>query len=151
MAKDVTRAGNKVLNHFNDKKQERMIDDTKLKEYETEVLQAKKVMGNALWELMLIQKEADKNGQTVTILKKSLIVKYLWNRGLTSNHPQCNQTLKSLCSALKNEEENTQQVATATYVCTLIMCELDCIEDTTTEHLKFSQQAKDVAKGIIWN
>ena len=73
-----------------------MIDDTKLEEYETEVLQAKKVMGNALWEFMLIQKEADKNGQTVTIVKKSLIVKYLWNRGLTSNHPQCNQTLKSL-------------------------------------------------------
>ena len=151
MAKDVTRAGNRVLNYFDDKKQEGTIDDTKLKEYETEVLQAKKVMGNALWELMLIQKEADKNGQTVTILKKSLIVKYLWNQGLTSNHPQCNQTLKSLCSATKNEEENTQQVATATYVCTLIMCKLDCIEDTTTEHLKFSQQAKDVAKGIIWN
>ena len=55
LAKDVTRAGNKVLNHFDDKKQERMIEDTKLKEYETEVLQAKKVMGNALWELMLIQ------------------------------------------------------------------------------------------------
>ena len=71
MAKDVTRAGDKVLNHFNDKKQEHMIDNTKLKEYEAEVLQAKKVMGNALWELMLIQKEVDKNGQAVTILKKS--------------------------------------------------------------------------------
>ena len=151
LAKDVTWAGNKVLNHFDDKKQERMIDDTKLKEYETEVLQAKKVMGNALWELMLIQKEADKNGQTVTILKKSLIVKYLWNQGLTSNHPQCNQTLKLLCSATKNEEENTRQVATATYICNLIMCKLDCVEDTTTVELKFSQEAKNVAKGIIWN
>ena len=62
-----------------------------------------------------------------------------------------NETLKSLQSATKNEKENTQQVATATYVCNLIMCELDCIEDTTTKELKFSQEAKNVAKGIIWN
>ena len=42
-------------------------------------------------------------------------------------------------------------MATATYVCNLIMCELDCIEDTTNEELKFLQEAKNVAKGIIWN
>ena len=151
MTKDVIWAGDKVLNHFDDQKQERMIDDTKLKEYETEVTKAKKVMGNALWELMLIKMEGDKNGQPVTMLKKSLNFKYLWNQGLTSNHPQCRSTLNLLCSATKNEEEHIWQVETATYVCNLIMCELDCIEDTTTEILQFLQQAKDVAKGIIWN
>ena len=151
MAKDVTWVGNKVLNHFDDKKQEGMIDDTKLKEYETEVMKAKKVMGNALWELMLIQIEGDKNPQPVTVLKESLNFKYLWNWRLTSNHPQRRRTLNSLCSATRNEEEHTRQVETATYVCNLIMCKLDCIEDTTTEILQFLQQAKDVAKGIIWN
>ena len=108
-------------------------------------------MGDALWELMLIQKEADKNNQTVTILKRSLLVKYLWYRNLTSDHPQCNETLKSLRSAMEKEEENTRQVATATYICNQIMCKLDCVEDTTTVELKFSQEAKNVAKGIIWN
>ena len=128
-----------------------MIDDTKLKEYETEVTKPKKVMGVALWELMLIQMEGDKNRQPVTVLKRSLNFKYLWNRGLTSNQPQRKGTLNLLCSATKNEEEHIWQVETATYVYNLIMCKLDCIEDTTTEVLQFLQQAKEVAKGIIWN
>ena len=38
MEKDVTRAGNEVLNHFDDLKAEGRIDDTKLEEYEAEVL-----------------------------------------------------------------------------------------------------------------
>ena len=51
----------------------------------------------------------------------------------------------------EKEEENTRQVATATYICNQIMCELDCVEDTTTVELKFLQEVKNVAKGIIWN
>ena len=39
----------------------------------------------------------------------------------------------------------------ATDVCNRFMCKLDCIEDTTNEELKFSQEAKNMAKGIIWN
>ena len=108
MAKDVTWAGDEVLNHFDNKKQERMIDNTKLKKYETEVKQAKKVMGDALWELMLIKMEGDKNGQPVIVLKKSLNSKYLWNRGLTSNQPQRGGMLNLLCSATKNEKEHTR-------------------------------------------
>ena len=108
-------------------------------------------MGDALWDLMLIQKEADDNDQTVTILKRSLLVKYLWYRNLTSDHPQCNETLKSLCSATEKEEENTRQVATATEICDQILIKQDCVEETTDVELKFSQEAKDVAEGIIWN
>ena len=151
MAKDVIQAGNKALSHFDDLKAEGRIDDIVLKEYQAEVLEAKKVMGDALWDLMLIQMEADDNDETVTILKSSLLIKYLWYRNLTSDHPQCNETLKSLRSATEKEEENTRQVATATYICNQIMCELDCVEDTTTVELKFLQEAKNVAEGIIWN
>ena len=81
-----------------------MIDNTKLKEYKTEVTKAKKVMGNALWELMLIIMEGDKNEQPATVLKNSLNIKYLWKRGLSDNHLQCRQTLNSLCSATKIED-----------------------------------------------
>ena len=48
MAEDVIWAGDKVLNHFDDLKAERRIDNVKFNEYKTEVTKAKKVMGNAL-------------------------------------------------------------------------------------------------------
>ena len=85
------------------------------------------------------------------MLKNSLNTKYLWKQGLSDNHLKCKQKRKSLCSATKIGDEHSRQVETATYVCNLIMCELDCIEDTTTEILQFLHQAKDVAKDIIWN
>ena len=150
MEEDVIRASDEVLNHLDDLKAEGRIDDAKFGEYKAEVLKAKKIMGDALWELMLIQKEADNDNQTTTIFKESLLVKYLSERKLTRKHPQCNQTLKSLRSATKQEEESPQ-VAMATEVCSRIMCELDCIEDTTDEELKFSQEARNVAEGLIWN
>ena len=102
-------------------------------------------------ELMLIIMEGDKNEQPATVLKNSLNIKYLWKQGLSDNHLKCKQKRKLLCSATKIGDEHSRQVETATYVCNLIMCELDCIEDTTTEILQFLHQAKDVAKGIIWN
>ena len=114
-------------------------------------MKAKKVMGNALWELMLIIMEGDKNKQPATVLKNNLNIKYLWEQELLDNHLKRKQKRKTLCSATKIGEEHSRQVETATYICNLIMCELDCIEDTTTEYLHFSPQAKDVAKGIIWN
>ena len=107
-------------------------------------------MGDALWDLMLIQMEADDNDETVTILKSSLLIKYLWYRNLTSDHPQCNETLKLPRSA-KKENDNTRQVATATEICDQIFIELDCVEETTDVELRFSQEAKDVAEGLIWN
>ena len=119
--------------------------------YQAEVLEAKKVMGDALWDLMLIQKEADDNNQTVTILKRSLLVKYLWYRNLTSDHPQCNETLKSLRSAKEKESNNTRQVAIATEICDQILIKLDCVEETTDVELRFLQEAKEVAEGLIWN
>ena len=150
MAKDVIQAANKALRHFDDLKAEGRIDDIVLKEYQAEVLEAKKVMGDALWDLMLIQMEADDNNETVTLLKSSLLIKYLWYRNLTSDHPQSNETLKSLRSA-KKENDNTRQVATATEICDQIFIELDCVEETTDVELRFSQEAKDVAEGLIWN
>ena len=148
---DVIQAGDKVLTHIDDQKEEAMIDNTKANEYKTEVMKAKKVMGNALWELMLIIMEGDKNEQPATVLENSLNTKYLWKQGLSDNHLKCKQKRKLLCSATKIGEEHSWQVETATYICNLIMCELDCIEDITTKFLQFLQQAKDVAKGIIWN
>ena len=150
MADDVIQAGNKALSHYDDLKAEGRIDDIVLKEYQAEVLEAKKVMGDALWDLMLIQMEADDNDETVTILKSSLLIKYLWYRNLTSDHPQCNETIKSLRSA-KKENNNTRQVAMATEICDQILIELDCVEETTDVELRFSQEAKEVAEGLIWN
>ena len=151
LTKDVTRAGNEALNHYDDLRAEGRINDSVLKEYQAEISEAKKVMGDALWDLMLVQQDADDNNQTVTILKRDLLVKYLKYRNLTRNHPQCNETLKSLCSAKEKEDENARQVATATEICDQIMCELDCIEETTSVELIFTQEAKNVAEGIIWN
>ena len=86
MEEDVEGAGDEVLNHLDDLKADSRIDDAKFGEYKAEVLQAKKIMGDALWELMLIQKEADENKQTATIFKESLHVKYFWERKLTRKH-----------------------------------------------------------------
>ena len=151
LSEDVIRAGNKALKHYDDLKAEGRIDDIVLKEYQAEILEAKKVMGDALWDLMLIQKEADDNNETVIILKRSLLVKYLWYQNLTRDHPQCNETLKSLRSAAEKEEENNRQVAKATEICNQILIELDCVEETTDVELRFSEEAKAVAEGLIWN
>ena len=48
MTEDVIGAGDKVFNHFDDQKEEGMIDDAKLNEYKTEAVKAKKVMWNTL-------------------------------------------------------------------------------------------------------
>ena len=108
-------------------------------------------LGKSLWEFMLITMEGDKNKQPANLQKNDLNIKYLWEQELSENHLEHKKKYKTLCSVTKVEEKHSWQVETATYICNLIMCELDCIEDTTTEYLQFLQQAKDVAKGIIWN
>ena len=78
MTGDVIQAGDKVLKHINDLKEEAIIDNTKAKEYKTEVMKAKLVMGKSLWEFMLITMKADKNKQPDNLQKNDLNIKYLW-------------------------------------------------------------------------
>ena len=108
-------------------------------------------MGNSLWQLILITMEDDKNEQPVTLQKNDLNIRYLWEQELSDNHLKCKKKYKPLCSATKIEAKHSQQVETATFICNLIMGDLDCIEDDKTEDLQFLLQAKDVARGIVWN
>lgn len=128
-----------------------MIDNSKASEYKTEVMKAKTTMGKPLWELMLIILKGEKDKQPATVIKNDLNIKYLWEQELSENHLERKKKYKTLCSVTKVEEKHSWQVETATYICNLIMCELDYIKDTTTEYLRFLLQAKDAAKGIIWN
>ena len=101
MAEDAIWAGDKVFNHFDDQKEEGMIDDIKENEYKTEVMKVKVVMGNSLWELMLIIMEGDKNKQPATVLKNNLNIKYLWEQELLDNQLKRKIKRKTLCSATK--------------------------------------------------
>ena len=129
-----------------------MINEAKASEYKGEVMKAKTIMGKPLWELMLIILKGKKDKQPATVLKNELNIKFLWERGLSENHlEQKMNNNRQTRSTSTIEDKHWGQVEIATYICNLIMCKLDCIKDTTTEYLQFLPQAKDVAKGIVWN
>ena len=92
-----------------------------------------------------------KKGQLATLQKNDLNIRYLWEQELSENQLKRKKKYKSLCSATKIEAKHSRQVEIATFICNLIMGDLDCIEDNTTEYLRFLPQAKDVVKGIVWN
>lgn len=82
---EVIKAGNMALIIIDDLKEEALVDDTKAKEYQAEVVKAKLVMGKPLWQLMLITMEGDKKEQPVTQLKSELNIKYHWERELSES------------------------------------------------------------------
>ena len=114
-------------------------------------MKAKLVMGKSLWQLMLTTMEGDKNEQLATLWKNDLNIRYLWEQELSENQLKRKKKYKLLCSATKIEAKHSRQVETATFICNLIMDDLNYIENNTTEYLRFLPQAKDVAKGIVWN